>query len=401
MSGMDKEKINKTTAYYDCKVLAKESGDYHNATDMLLKNYDNEFCFLGTQKAIDFQKKLLDYPEDKVTFLPIKDNSLDDIFEKVYELLSDAKGKGVVLDITHGFRHQPISAIFSATLHRFLNESSLQIIFAKQIVEHKEYEYILLNEYIDITQLSLLLTGFIRTLNFVDSVKIEGFETIAFSNFSKALLSNDFLSLENSYKNLLSTISRAKTDKRFDHLKELFETIENTLSIFDGFEAFPLYQKYLIIANLMYEKNYILLSLTYLFEAIRFYCSDAFDKNHITCKRHKYKDNTYNINQEVITFITQNLISNYQANCYDENYKTLYKNNIKTFSTIATKYKSLKELRNNLTHISTQKHSPDIKIKLKNQLDEIGDLIKDDILHTIDTNTNTPKKEVKNFFKKG
>ncbi len=377
MSGKDREKINKTTAYYDCGALGKESGDYHNATDMLLKNYNDTFYFLGTQKAIDFQKELLEYREDKVEFIPIEDNSLDDIFEKVYELISKAKKEKVILDITHGFRHQPISAIFSATLHRFLNESSLKIIFAKQIVEFKEYEYILLNEYIDITQLSLLLTGFIRTLNFVDSIKIEGFETLAFSNFSKALLSNDFLTLENSYKNLTATIQRAKRDKRFDHLKELFEEIEKTLNVF---KEMPIYKKYLIISNLMFEKNYILLSLIYLFEAIRFYCKDSFFKKKIINDYAWKNFDSYKLSQDVISFITQKEIKNYKPNFYDKTFKTLYQNNSKLFEEITKEYISLKKLRNNLTHVNSEKHSPDIKIKLQKQLQSISNIIEKDIL---------------------
>ena len=398
ISGMDKEKVNKTTAYYDCKALHKKDGNYHNATDMLLKNYDDEFYFLGTQKAIDFQKELLDYPEDKVTFLEIKDNSLDDIFEKVYQLISDAHGDEVILDITHGFRHQPISAIFSATLHRFLNQSNLKIIFAKQIVEFKEYEYILLNEYIDITQLSLMLTGFIRTLNFVDSVKIEGFETVAFSNFSKALLSNDFLTLESSHKNLLATVQRAKSDKKFDHLKELFEKIEETLEVFKDFKELPLYKKYLIVANLMFEKNYTLLSLTYLFEALRFYCSDSFKNNNILCTRKEEKNNNYTINQEVISFITQRTFYEYRKNCYDENFKNLHTANIGVFQKISKEYDTLKKLRNNLTHVNSQIHSPDIETKLQKQLQTITNIIEKDILKDI-TTTASPRV-IKDFHKK-
>ncbi len=380
MSGMDREKVNKTTASYDCKLLGKKSGDYYNATDMLLKNYDDYFYFLGTKKAIDFQKELLEYSKEKVAFLEIEDNSLDDIFERVYELISGAKGEEVILDITHGFRHQPISAIFSAILHRFLNDSNLKIIFAKQIIEFKEYQYIMLNEYIDITQLSLLLTGFIRTLNFVDSGKISDFETIAFSNFSKALLSNDFYTLQNSYKNLLSTVQRAKTDKKFDHLKELFEKIEETLFVFDNFSEKPIYKQYLIVSHLMFEKNYILLSLTYLFEAIRFYCSDTFYEKKLISK-HAWKTfDKYKLNQDVISFITQESIENYRPNFYDKKYPKLYEANKSLFEQITTQYKHLKDLRNNLTHINSEKHSPNIKTKLEKQLDNIGKIINQDIL---------------------
>jgi len=397
LSGMDKEKQNKTTAYYNCEILGKKSGDYHNATDMLLKNYDDEFCFLGTTQAIEFQKPLLDFDGKRVKFIEIEDNSLDDIFEEVYKLVSKANDT-VILDITHGFRHQPISAIFAATLHRFLYLDDLNIIFAKQIEAFKKYEYISLNNYLDITQLSLLLTGFIRTLNFVDSVKIDNFETVAFSNFSKALLSNDFLTLQSSYKNLLSTVKRAKKDKKFDHLKQLFEEIEDTLSVFDGFDMMLLHEQYLIISNLMFEKNYILLSLTYLFEALRFYCSDAFEKNNIVCKREKNKNNSYNINQEVITFITQLGIRDYRENCYDKNYKTLHQTNRKIFSIISDEYSSLRTLRNTLTHVNSKMHSPDIKTKLEKQLKSISKLIKGDILKTL--STKPKERVVKNFFKK-
>jgi len=260
MSGRDREKINKTTAYYDCDVLKKQSGDYHNATDLLLKNYNDNFYFLGTQTAINFQKELLEYDEEKVKFIPIQDNSLDDIFEEVFSLISNAKdNEKVVLDITHGFRHQPISAIFSATLHKFLSNSQLDIIFAKQIVEFKEYEYIYLTEYIEMTQLSLLLTGFIRTLNFVNSIEIENLNTLAFEKFSRALLSNDFKGLESSYKNLEITLEQAKKNKKFDHLRELFEQVETTLLEFKGFSQKEFYEKYMILANLMFKKNYYLL----------------------------------------------------------------------------------------------------------------------------------------------
>jgi len=384
MSGMDREKINKTTAYYNCEQLDKKSGEYYNATDMLLKNYHDRFYFLGTYEAIEFQKKLLNYPEDTIIFLEIKDNSLDEIFEKVYELISKAKmSEEILLDITHGFRHQSISAIFSATLHRFLHESNLKIIFAKQVIEFKEYEYISLNEYIDITQLALLLTGFIRTLNFVESGTIDGFATIAFSNFSKALLSNDFYTLHNAYKNLLITLQRAKTDKKFDHLKELFEQIEETLAVFENFDKEPIYKQYCIVANLMFEKNYILLSLTYLFEAIRWYCSYTFHENGIISK-HTWKTfDQYRLNQDVISFISQKSIKKYRQNFYDKNFLTLYENNKTLFEPIATEYEALKGLRNHLTHVNPKQHTVDIKSSLKQHLNKITALIDEDCLKNL------------------
>lgn len=383
MAGRDRKKINKTTAFYDCDILEKQSGDYHNATDLLLKNYNDNFYFLGTKKAIEFQKELLEYDEEKVKFIPIQDNSLDDIFEEVFALISKIKdNERVLLDITHGFRHQPISAIFSATLHKFLNNSKLDIIFAKQIVEHKEYKYIYLTEYVDMTQLSLMLTGFIRTLNFVNTVNIDNLNTLAFENFSKALLSNDFKKLEASYKNLEITLEQAKKNKKFNHLRELFEQVEETLKDFKHFSSKEFYEKYMILANLMFDKNYYLLSLTYLFEAIRLYASSSFHKKNIINNYAWDNVDMYKLNSEVMSCIGQKEFGDrYRDTRYDKN--NFYQRNSNTFELISVEYRKLRELRNNLTHINHKESQPNIKNDLRNLLDSIGMLIKNDVLRDL------------------
>jgi len=382
-SGMNKDKTEKTTAYYGALSLKKMSGDYHNATDFLLKNYDDTFYFIGTKVAIEFQQKLLDYKNKKVEWKEITDDNLDAIFDMVYTLISEANGEKVILDITHGFRHQPISAIFSATLHRFLNNSQLEIIFAKQIVEFKEYEYITLSGYIDITQLSLLLTGFIRTLNFVNTVTIKGLNTMAFENFSSALLSNDFKKLVASYKNLSSTLQTAKKDKKFVHLNGLFEQIETTLKIFNGFETKKLHEKYMILAQLMYDKNYYLLSITYLFEAMRIYCSESFYNKKIIGKKAWEEFDRYKLNSDVMSFIIQKSIDKYKENFYDKSFPNLHKNNLSFFEKVEKEYNALKSIRNNLTHINEKESQPNLRKELETLLENIGDLIQTDILKNI------------------
>jgi CRISPR-associated DxTHG motif protein len=382
MAGRDREGINKITAYYDCDSLNKKSGDYYNATDMLLKNYNDNFYFLGTQKAIEFQKELLEYDEREVEFIEIEDNSLDDIFEEVFSLISSVKdNEKVLLDITHGFRHQPISAIFSATLHKFLNDSKLDIIFAKQVKAFQEYEYIYLNEYVEMTQLSLLLTGFIRTLNFVNTVEIDNLNTLAFESFSRALLSNDFKKLELAYKNLEITLQQAKKNKKFKHLSELFEQVEEILKDFKDFDKKELYEKYMILAQIMFSKNYYLLSLTYLFEAIRLYSTYSFRRKNIINNYAWNNFDRYGLNRDVMSCITQKEFGDdYKKTYYDKNNHNFYEKNRDIFEKIAIEYKKLKELRNSLTHINHKKSQPNIKSDLYNLLGSVGDLIKKDIL---------------------
>jgi len=301
-AGKDKEEKNLVTAYYNASKIEKESGNYYNSADFLLENYPNEkFFFLSTKEAKRYQDGLIDLNQSNIEVKIIEDNSLEDIYENVFEAINRNINQEIILDVTHGFRHQPISAIFASILNKFLNKDvKLKIIFAKQIEAFKKYEYIYLDNYIDITQLSLLLIGFIRTLNFVNTVEVEGLNTLAFEKFSKALLSNDFTKLESSYKNLIATITQAKNNPKFDHLKNLFESVEEVLKQFEDFGKKKIYEKYLILAELMFSKGYYLLSLTYLFEAIRLYCSYSFYNNNLIFKNYWKKTDMYKINSQVM-----------------------------------------------------------------------------------------------------
>jgi len=371
----------KTTAYYGADVLNKKSGDYHNSTDFLLKNYNDKFYLLGTKTAIECQKRLLDFPLES-EFYEVSDNNLDDVFEKVFELISMAKDEKVLLDITHGFRDQSISAIFSGTLHIFLNQSNVEIIFAKQEQAFVKYEYLLMKNYINITQLALLFTGFIRTLNFVNSVEVENLNTLAFENFSKALLSNDFKKLEFSYKNLSASLKEAKKRKEFDYLKELFIQIEETLQGFQSFGEKKLHEKYMILAKIMVEKNYSLLALTYLFEAIRLYVSYSFFRKKIISHHAWHNVDMYRLNSESISCICQKEFGKrYRKTRYDKN--DFYENNFRIFEPIAKEYKKLRELRNDLTHINHKKSSPNINNDLKVLLESVGRLIENDVLQEL------------------
>ena len=140
MAGRDYRTKEVSSIYYDCSILEKESGTFCNSIDVLLSQYDDEFYFIGTQMAIDFQKELLNFKEKKCHFIVVEDDSLDDIFEKILELLQESEE--TILDITHGFRHQPIMAIFASTLSQFLERKDLKIVYAQEKERLTSYEYI-------------------------------------------------------------------------------------------------------------------------------------------------------------------------------------------------------------------------------------------------------------------
>ena len=380
LAGRDRERGEPSYVQYLCENLGKKDGDYLNSNDMLLQNYDDDFYFFGTEVSIAFQKELLDLKGKNVTFIEIADNSLDEIYEQILILLEKSKDE-VILDVTHGFRHQPISAIFAATFYRFLNHTQLRVIFAKEITAYAKYEYIYLNDYLDLSQLTFQLSGFIQTLNFVESAPLQGFDTSAFLRFSDALLSNDFAALCKNYENLKKVIDTAKIDKRYKHLSHLFETIEKDLSVFQTFDNKAMYAQYLSVAELMLSKNYLLLALTYLYETIRFYSSRAFYKHKLIEKDVWRKGNHYKLNQEVITFITQkDFKGNYNKTYYDKNYALLFSKNENSFKKISAIYIKLRNLRNHLTHINPEETKFSIEMTLENLLLEIKDMLNEDIL---------------------
>ena len=383
LSGRDRESAEPSYVHYLCKNLGKKDGDYLNSNDMLLQNFNDEFYFLGTGKSIEFQKELLDLKDKNVTFIEIEDNSLDEIYEQILILLEKSTDD-VILDVTHGFRHQPISAVFAATFYRFLNHTQLRVIFAKEIMPYTKYEYIYLNDYLDLSQLTFQLSGFIQTLNFVESAPIQGFDTSAFLRFSDALLSNDFAALCKNYEHLKKVIDTAKTDKRYKHLSHLFVTIEKDLSVFETFDNKAMFAQYLAVAELMLSKNYLLLALTYMYEAIRFYSSRAFYKYKLIEKDVWQKGNHYKVNQEVITFITQkDFKGRYNKTNYDRNYPLLFSKNENNFKKISSLYVELRNLRNNLTHINPKETKFSIELRLEKLLLEIKDMFKEDILNEL------------------
>jgi CRISPR-associated DxTHG motif protein len=363
------------SAMYYSKVLNKKSRTYKNATEFLLKSYDDKFVFIGTQCAIDFQKIILkkSLKNKDVIFVPIEDDSLDDIFEKILELLQ--QNNQIILDITHGFRHQPIMAIFASTLAQFLQTKELKIIFAKEVVMYEEYRYIYLDDYIEIIQISLLLTGFIRTLNFIPIKDMKLLNNKIFENFSKSLLSNDIKGIECNYKTLTKELLRLKQSKDLKHISSLIEKVENELKSLAIFSVLSPFQKYILLSKITVDKNYLIIALAYLFESLKEYCTYQFEA---ICKDMKFKDD-YQRNDSVMK-----TIGNFrERNKILRKYSGLYHANKEEFKKVNKLYKRLRKRRNTLAHINKTKDFHNIRQDLEGLIFEVEALFNAQVLSDI------------------
>jgi len=372
----------KNKPIYDLKIFNKPQKEYINSIDFLLNNFNREFIFIGTKCAIKFQKDILStqLKDKNYKFIEIQEDSLNDIFEKIFNILENTNSQEIILDITHGFRHQPIMAIFSSTLSQFLIHKNLKILFAKEIERGKKYEYIYLDNYIEITQLSLLLTGFIKTLNIIPTKKFNLIKLKSFEEFSKSLLSNDKKGVLKKVNELNSHISEIKDKQELKHLQELFNQIEKILQPLLNIENTPEYTQYMTLATLTLDKNYLVVSLAYMFESLREYCSLKFEPL-LKAKNIHFKNSYYK------NTATMDTIANFQRghkkNDIQKAYPNLYNKNKNIFSRIDTIYSNLRELRNSLAHINTEKSFEDIKQDLNTLKFKIETIYKDDILKHI------------------
>ncbi len=369
-----------TKALYDLSLFKKESKEYKNSTEFLLDNFDEKFIFIGTKCAIKFQKALLkDKLNDKnVIFEEVSENNLDEIFEKIFKILED--NEDTILDITHGYRDQSIMAIFASTLSRFLDRKSLKIIFAKEEERFKRYRYVYLDEYIEITQISLIFTGFIRTLNFIPIKNIKLFKTKVFEDFSKSLLSNDIKGVEKNYTLLKNELDNLLKNSDLKYLYKLLEDIKGDLSPLNNLanKDVKTYQKYLVLSKITLEKNYLVVSLAYLFEAVREYCSYSF-KSHLKGINIK---KSYKLNTSVMDTVS-NFKRNGKKNVIQKIYPNLYKKNRDIFRKIANEYEYIRKLRNDLAHINQEKDFKDIKQMIQGISLKVEVIFKDDILKNI------------------
>jgi len=373
MAGRDFRSKEVASFFYDCSILGRESGRFCNSVDVLLSSYNDVFYFIGTKVAITFQKSLLDFEGKEVHFIEVKDDSLDDIFEKILELLQ--KHHDVILDITHGFRHQPIMAIFASTLSQFLERKDLKIIYAKEKKHLESYEYIYLDEYIEITQISLLLTGFIRTLNFIPVNEMKLLNNGVFEDFSKSLLSNDMRGVEKHYALLQKELKRLQDSEELKHISSLITKVEDELKPLAIFAPLTSYQKYMLLSKLMVEKNYLVIALAYLFESLREYSSYRFEE---LCESISFKD-SYERNDNVMKSI-----GNYRKeNKILKKYPNLYKQNKEMFKKVNKLYNKLRKRRNALAHINTKSNFEDIKADLEKMIEKVEKLYNDRLLSKI------------------
>jgi len=420
----DKKKeyvVTKKKAFYKSQVIKLKSDKYTNTLPLLIDSFeDYEIIPICTKESKQVQQKVLEEVENKSKYLNIfqneifieDENDFNEVFSKIDTILNSNKYEKIIVDVTHGFRHLPLLIIIDLIMINFENVERVEkILFAKEIKKFEEYEIIDLKEYLDLANLNYVLSTFNRnyTTTKIRTTKKEYNEFLKELNkFSSHILANSIDALVKSSKKrksivdkLLSKIRKIKQSND-DLLKYFFnnlEKIENHLVYIKHIgEEKDDYKKLYYFAKNMYEKGYLLNSITLLSEAIGMFAKDELkciseevcnfiEEYEKKAKMNKETSKKYNIytlaNQSKSIYKLKNKFQGNYLSLKDDDVWNknaikitgIIKDSLKQDEKIVNLIKYIDDLRNNLAHANSSKRLDEVEKDIREALKDFEYLI--------------------------
>lgn len=331
----------------------------------------------------------------------IKDeNDFSQIFSQINQTISNEAYNKIIIDITHGFRHLPVLATIDMVIQNFSNPNKIEkILFAKEVEKLTKYEIIDLKEYLDLANISFIMTSFNDNYTITNHINAgKKYENLlralkTFSNNIMALNINSLL--PDSTKNLINELQKltdindiaikSQADKLQAYLKKL-------LNVYNDKEMF---ETYYFLANDLIGKNYMLLGLILLYEGVRDYVVyKMFEaKNDLMSKVEEYYELDYNNRKRPydeyairefcmgLRFKEKNKeyknILNKNPNFLKNQYKELYTafDKIEKIKKIIEFFKKIDEIRNSLSHANSDESIINSQAKIKGFLNDFKQLI--------------------------
>lgn len=421
-----------------------------NSFPILIEFYSKEYEIVPiyTPCAKDIQQEVISQEGLKCDFDPLyeieDDMDFDTVFGKIDEVISSYDK--VIIDVSHGYRHLPILMIINAVMHNIESIEKIEkILFAKEIEQFKEYRFVDLKRYLDLANISYALTTFDRNYTVANNVKVSDKRLNDFLNtlstFSQHILANsiDELLLDtNENKSiasqLISEIGRLMESDEivFQNLKRLLEKTLHHLENISSYKDKEEHQKLYYLSKNMYEKGYLLNSITLLSEAIGVYAmlqlknidnsvAEFIDEFEEKAKNEKNNENRF---FEIYALYNQSKAFYNNQERYYGNFleikKKYSKNNPKTSQKISkwnekTKVitniikksicnivdpkvvdlnRTIDNIRNNLAHANSSKRLREVKFDINNTLNKFYDycIKKDDGLEIKPNSASAGKK---------
>ncbi|RXJ95769.1 hypothetical protein CRU94_03915 [Arcobacter sp. AHV-9/2010] len=364
-------------------IFENETKEYFNTLPQLIEKYSSyEIIPIFTEDAKLFNQEVLEkgYSDLKVNFNNryfIKDDkNFEDIFKIINEAISSYDE--VIVDVSHGFRHLPILMIVDLIIQNFQNTEKIsKILFAKEIKKHEPnskglYEIIDLKEYLDLANISFILTTFEKNYTVASHIKSVKYEKLLkeLNDFSNDLMALNIGNLFKTSDDLIKELDKIENISIETQAKNLRKVIENLIN----YDKNKMYEFYYNLSKDLFEKNYILLSLSLLYESTVLYIiydiqtknMDIYKKLEEHFKKIKKDSYIYHLGN-----LLKNLYKDYEdnkqvnRNIINQNEYKLLQNTHKNLN-IKTLLQEINNKRNDLAHANSTKSFQDINKEVKN-----------------------------------
>lgn len=364
--------INANEAEYTSS-LNIETGYFKNMLPLLINNYSNldkvTIIPIYTDEALLKQKNVISNTNFDIekNGRRIDEENFTEFFNIINEILSNENYNNLIIDISHGFRHLPILSTISMLISNFQDSSKIKnILFAKEIIPKMKYEIIDLKEYLEIANISFVLTTFNDNYTVANHINSKKYNKLlnALNEFSNDIMA---LNLSNLQEDTLPTLC-----KELDKVVDIsIETMARQLKI-NIIKDFKLEKKMYLtfykISKNLHEKNYILPSLSMLYESIRIYVKTGikYEEKAIVLKIEKYFENDLykigdffkNLNKKTYDRLKkteQKLITSYEYNKLVDSF-----NRVMVTPSLMSE---ISNTRNDLSHANSKEKFDEIKEK--------------------------------------
>ena len=390
---------------------------YTNMLPLLIDNFDEEVISIYTESSKSKQNEVLEYEkidyniEDNGFFVPEhsdkKESDYGYFLNEINKIIS--RYNSVIIDVSHGFRHLPILVTVDMIIQNIKEPKKIEhILFAKEVEKFSKYEVVDLKEYLDLANLSFLLSTFNQNYTVSSNIRFKNplYKKVAkeLSDFSNHFLSNSLKPLieGNLISNIIDNLEELQKDKSVEHFQHYIEDILYHLEDIRQLKHKKEWEKLYELSKIMDKRGYQLNAITLLFEAIGFYCLESLSHIEVVGKRAKEYYNyieqkrkpehiysTYTMTNQIRTLVK---IQN-RFNVSDERLfigsnklkKSIieYLEDVDKINKFEKLLQDMEALRNNLAHGNSSQSIGDVKKIYQSHLSRFKDLCIDkDIFST-------------------
>lgn len=405
---LDRDSVK--SIYNSKNISTMQNRKHINTLGLLIESYNSDYEIIPifTEVARDIQRDVLKELEDIKSFENIfkdeykieDENEFQTILTQIDSIVN--RYDKIIVDISHGFRHLPILMTIDLIMQNIKSNRKIErILFAQEIVKPDKfkkiegrYEIVDLKDYLDLTNLSFIITNFKDNYTISSKIKVTNakYQPLirVLNEFSRDIMA---LSLENiyvnSYENLIIEIEKIEND--FILKSDLINLKEHLVEHFGNYGDRKRYENYLKLSKDFNQKNYLLQAITVLNEAKVFYLKSAIKSKSGTIqnyieeiesrieKSHSDKISYYHLNKELRDIY---IIKNYRPK---QNYliqDSAVISKIKQTIGFNLKFKEFlfSDLRNKLAHANSKGEIDNVKAKISNEINKLENYIRDNIL---------------------